>query len=80
MGILQIALHGRTVQFGMAFVVIFLFDPGLGRQVQQIQCQSRFTFQHGQQATLKLGPEELHFRILIGRIRQGGLMQNPQSL
>src|SRR3989442_15544522 len=65
---------------GMDPALVFHFDPGLGRLVEERQCQVLAVLQHGQQASFDLSPKGLLLPILIGRVRQCSIMDDSQAL
>ena len=62
----------------MYVTVVFQFDPGLGGLIEHPQIQVRDTFEHGQQPRFGGHPEHLLFGVLVGRIRQGQFVEDPQ--
>ena len=49
----------------MARAVILLFDPGLGRLIEEIERQRVLAFQHGHQAPFDTAPERLLLGVLV---------------
>ena len=75
----QIVGQRRGVDFRVARAVILLLAPGLGRQIQLINGETGFAFQHRHQTSFDPAPEGLLFSVLVRRIRQRRLVQHAQS-
>ena len=74
----QIALHRCRTQFTVHGAVIFLGHPGLGRDVELLEREALFAFEHGQEATLDAAPEIFLLAIDVRGVRQRGQVQNTQ--
>jgi hypothetical protein len=60
--------------------LVFLFDPRLGGDVEQVERQLGLALEHGQEAPFDLSPERFLFSILLRRIRQRRVMDDAQAL
>ncbi len=57
--------HWRGINLAVPGAVVFLLRPSLGGQIQGIQVQAFFSFEHGHQATFNAAPEGLLLGVLI---------------
>src|SRR5665213_791469 len=76
----EIALHRCGAQLAVHGAVIFLGHPGLSRDVQLLEREVRFAFEHGEQAPLDAAPYIFLLTIDMRRVRQRGQMQNTQAM
>ena len=76
----QIALERRAAELAVHGAVVFQLDPGLRRRVQSLERQVGVALEHGQQPPLDLGPEHFLFRVLIGAVRQRGLVHDAERV
>ena len=75
----QVAGQRGGAQLGMQCAVVFLFNPGLGSLIEQIEGERCLAFEHRHQAPLDSAPERLLLGVLIRRIRQRRLVQDAQG-
>jgi hypothetical protein len=73
------ALERGAAEFVVHAAVVLAFDPGERRVVEHLERQRLDALEHGQQAALDLGPEDLLLGILIGRVRQRGLVHDAEA-
>ena len=78
LGTRQEARDRRLADLGVGLAVVLVLDPGLGGLVQERQGQVRHMLQHGDQPALDRAPERLLLGILIGAVRQRGVVQDAQ--
>ncbi len=68
------------VDLRVLFALILLFDPCLGRRVEQSERQLGLPLEHGEKAPFDLSPEGFLLSVLLRRIRQRRVMHDPQAL
>src|SRR5580658_6728200 len=68
----------RVVDLAVPLAVIVLLHPGLRRLVEPSHGEIVDALEHGHQPALDRSPEDLLLAVLIGRIRQRGLMNDAE--
>jgi hypothetical protein len=51
-----------------------VLNPGLGGAVEQLQGEVGLAFEHGHQPALDLGPKRFLLAVLLGALRQSGVL------
>ena len=74
----QPARRRRLGDLGVPRAVVFQFHPRLRGLVEQRQAQVLDAFEHRQQPPLDLCPERLLLAVLVGAVRQRGLVHDAQ--
>jgi hypothetical protein len=64
----------------MDAAVIFLLDPSLSGAVEQLERELCLALEHGHESAFDDGPERFLFAVLLGTLRQGGVLQDRQPL
>ena len=64
---------------GVDRAVVLVLDPGLGRLVEERQCQVGDVLQHGDEPAFDRTPERFLFTVLRWCIRKGRVVQNPEA-
>src|SRR5207245_5783029 len=70
----QIPLERRAAELAMPGAVVFQLDPRLRGCVQPLEREVRLALEHREQPPFHLGPEDLLLRVLVGAVRQRGLV------
>ncbi len=60
--------------------VVLLLDPRLRGGVEQLEREHRLALEHGHEPAFDLGPKHLLLGVLLGRLRQGEMLQDPETL
>ena len=60
--------------------VVLLLDPGLRGAVEQLEGELGLALEHGHEAPLDLGPEDLLFPVLLWGCRQGDVLDDGEAL
>ena len=76
----HVAGQRRLVNFGVLLALVFLFDPRLGSGIEQLDGELGLALEHGQKPSFDLSPERFLFPVLLGRIRQRGVMDDAEAL
>ena len=74
------AVERRLLGLAMDAAVVFLLDPSLGGAVEQLERELGLALEHGHEPAFDDGPEGLLLAVLLGSLRQGGVLQDRQSL
>ena len=77
--VVQVAVERRAADLGVARAVVLHLDPGLGGLVEQREAEVGDAFEHGHQASFELAPEGLLLAVLIGRVRQGRVVDDAET-
>jgi len=68
----------RLADLGMKLAIVLVLRPGLGRLVEHGEREVRHVLQHGDQPAFDRAPERLLLGVLIGAVRQRGLVQDAE--
>jgi len=79
-GASQVSRERTLVDLRVLLALVLLFGPGLGGGVEEIEREVGLALEHGQEAPFDLSPERFLFSVLLGRIRQRGVVDDAESL
>ena len=71
---------GRRAELAVLAAVVVLLDPGDGGVVERLQGERLDPFEHGHQAALNRGPQNLHLAVLIRRVGERGHMNDAEPV
>jgi hypothetical protein len=77
--VVQVAIERSAADLRVPRTVVLHLDPGLGGLVEQGEAEIGDAFEHGHQASFELAPEGLLLAVLIGRVRQGRVVDHAEA-
>ena len=76
----EATLERSLLDLAVEAAVVLLLDPGLRGAVEELERELGLALEHGHEAPLDLGPEDLLFPILLGGCRQGDVLDDGEAL
>lgn len=75
----EIPLERSLLDLAVLLPVILVLDPRLRGGVEKVEGEGLLALEHRQEASLDLAPERLLLAVLLGRVRQRGVVHDAES-